>query len=226
MNFISIEPSILDEGYKFEGSSSPEAKLTRVISRWISSYLCQPHSKLGRAGPVCPFTELAVRLRQIWIAIAPKTDDTLDKVAAASLIGRDFFKRAPESKEASRDFKAVLVVFPHLNTPKGHSIIVDVQRSLKPQFVSDGLMFGQFYQRCPEPGLANPIFRPLSSPVPLLAIRYMVESDIAFLRDPDMSAHYARRFPSTSSSMDGSDAPEGGRAPTTIRHELQAVEPH
>jgi hypothetical protein len=35
-----------------------------------------------------------------------------------------------------------------------------------------------------EPGLRNPDFRPLRSPVPMLAIRHMVESDLLFMTRP------------------------------------------
>ena len=42
-------------------------------------------------------------------------------------------------------------------------------------------MIGQFYPGCAENGLWNPDFRPLDSPLPMLAIRHMVESDLPFL---------------------------------------------
>ena len=44
-----------------------------------------------------------------------------------------------------------------------------------------GLMIGQFYPGCDEAGIRNPDFRPLQSPIPLLAIRHMVNSDFPFL---------------------------------------------
>ena len=44
------------------------------------------------------------------------------------------------------------------------------------------LMLGQFHPLPPaEPGLWNADFRPLRSPVPLLAIRHMVPTDLPFL---------------------------------------------
>ena len=42
-------------------------------------------------------------------------------------------------------------------------------------------MLGEFHNRTESPGLHNPNFRPLRSPIPLLAIRYMVEVDLPFL---------------------------------------------
>jgi hypothetical protein len=44
-----------------------------------------------------------------------------------------------------------------------------------------GLLVGEFHAANANPGLHNPDFRPLRSPVPMLAIRHLVESDLAFL---------------------------------------------
>jgi hypothetical protein len=45
-------------------------------------------------------------------------------------------------------------------------------------------MLGEFHALTQTPGLRNSDFRPLRSPIPLLAIRHMVESDIDFLTQP------------------------------------------
>ena len=44
-------------------------------------------------------------------------------------------------------------------------------------------MLGEFYSTCKKPGLRNPGFRPLTSPIPLLVVREMVDFDIVFLAD-------------------------------------------
>ncbi len=44
-------------------------------------------------------------------------------------------------------------------------------------------MIGQFHPRCDNPGLWNTDFRPLRSPLPLLAIRRMVVFDLPFLTE-------------------------------------------
>jgi len=41
----------------------------------------------------------------------------------------------------------------------------------KPNFVERGLMLGEFWSGNDSPGVHNPEFRPLDSPVPLLVIR-------------------------------------------------------
>src|SRR5262249_49614221 len=79
--------------------------------------------------------------------------------------------------------KAFLVVFPSLTAggPEGAALVDKVQASLKPYFVDMGLMLGEFHAANESPGLRNPAFRPLRSPIPMLAIRHMVESDLPFL---------------------------------------------
>jgi len=56
-----------------------------------------------------------------------------------------------------------------------------LQRRLKDAFVREGLMVGQFHPHCEQRGLWNEDFRPLKAPIPLLAIRRMVSSDLPFL---------------------------------------------
>jgi hypothetical protein len=62
------------------------------------------------------------------------------------------------------------------------TVIDVVQLELKGSFVEQGLMLGQFHDRPPvDGGLWNAAFRPLRCPVPLLAIRHMVPTDLPFL---------------------------------------------
>lgn len=79
---------------------------------------------------------------------------------------------------------------------EGAATAVDtVQRRLKPVFVERHLMIGQFFEECEEPGLWNADFRPLKTPVPLLAIRSMVPTDVAFLHhDNSLLESYLDKF--------------------------------
>jgi hypothetical protein len=46
------------------------------------------------------------------------------------------------------------------------------------------MMIGEFWPGHTMPGLHNHSFRPLAAPVPMLAIRHMVVSDLLFLSGP------------------------------------------
>jgi hypothetical protein len=94
------------------------------------------------------------------------------------------FLAAPEAASENASFRAIVAVFPDL----GHDVerrVVDAHRRLKPTFLAQRLMLGEFYPSCAKPGLRNPDFRPLVAPWPLLVIRPMVEADVEFLLDAD-----------------------------------------
>merc|ERR1712023_588819 len=72
-------------------------------------------------------------------------------------------------------------MFPDITLDQTELCIDGVQSACKPFFVRRGLMLGEFHLRNNSPGLRNKNFFPLRTPLPCLAIRHMVPSDIAFL---------------------------------------------
>lgn len=54
---------------------------------------------------------------------------------------------------------------------------------MKPSFVEAGMMLGEFYSENESPGLYNPDFRPLRSPIPLFVYRRLVPNDLVFLKN-------------------------------------------
>ena len=89
-----------------------------------------------------------------------------------------FLALEPKTGPASM-LKTILILFPDVTHTNASVHIEALQKKLKPEFVKN--MIGQFYEGCPEGGLWNNNFRPLQSPLPLLAIRNMVPSDFPFL---------------------------------------------
>lgn len=59
-------------------------------------------------------------------------------------------------------------------------------------------MIGGFHQLNQSPGLHNPNFRPLRSPIRMLAIRFMIEADLPFLQrlsdDPRLRIKYLEAY--------------------------------
>lgn len=173
-----------------------EQKTLQIVFQWVKGYLSKPHKDLGREGPVCPFTPPTIKVGKLWVAVSPVEAVDFESVSAVSLEAKAFFLEAPDEPGEQYVLKAVIVAFPQLENLAGYQLIEGVQRALKPQFVEKGLMFGQFYKGCPEPGLINPAFHPLTSPIPLLAVRYMVKADEVFLRKtPELMRFYHQRFP-------------------------------
>ncbi|GAB2966772.1 DUF6875 domain-containing protein [Saccharothrix stipae] len=164
-----------------------------VPVEWVRDYLCRPHPQLGRPGPVCPYVPAAVAARSLWTVVVTRRPDHVDDLVATMGWYRDWFTATTDPGDVRQ---ALLVVFPGLR-PDRVGLIEQAQRRCKTAFVRAGLMIGEFHGGPPAAGgVRNPAFRPLRSPVPLLAVRRMVASDLPFLStDPRHVAAYRAAFP-------------------------------
>jgi hypothetical protein len=161
----------------------------RVVLEWARGYLSAPHPELGRRGNVCPFVPSSLRGSHFYVAVRP---GPMPDVAETVRRHRDWFLELEPRGDPHAQLKTILILFPDVAPEQ----IDATQEALKPAFVQAGLMLGQFHPTPPsEGGLWNPDFRPLFSPVPLLAIRHMVPSDLPFLtRDRRHLESYLARF--------------------------------
>jgi len=148
------------------------------IRQWATEYLVAPHADLGRAGPVCPFSAVSISKETFWVGCADRADLTANDIEEIAADVIPVFHGLPPVDGPGAATKSILILFPQITD---YSIIDEAQRRLKEKSIPDGLMIGQFYPGCEEPGVRNSEFRPLQSPLPLLAIRYMVSSDFPFL---------------------------------------------
>ena len=151
------------------------------ITEWAKNFLARPHPDLGRPGPVCPFVPHALKSNSIRLAAIRAKNLESSQVEEIVLGYRNIFLEIEPQERESAINKVVLLVFPDVHLDDTDKLIDGVQKKLKPLFVKTGLMLGEFHNRTESPGLHNPKFRPLRSPIPILAIRYLVESDLPFL---------------------------------------------
>ena len=168
--------------------------LTKV-SYWVNDFLAKSNAGLGRTGAVCPYVQYSNEHKFFKVGIfenlAPKQQVVIDIIRTL----KDIFVTMEPVSEKEKKFKAITILFPNLKNDEIPNIIDGVQLLLKPEFVQQGLMIGQFYENCQQGGLRNADFRPLQSPVPLIAVRYMVETDWPFLAgDPLLEKAYERNF--------------------------------
>lgn len=162
------------------------------VARWTVDYLCRTHADLGRTGDVCPYTEVSMREGLLFSAVCHVFDadprPTMIHVMRQTM--KDFESRAPQIGNRTA-FKAMLVLFPSIEG----EWVDDVQETLSQEFVARSLMIGEFHAECEKPGLHNLAFKPLRSPVPLLAVRNMMLTDLAFLKSEDFKLQcYMQRF--------------------------------
>lgn len=181
--------AMLTQYYKFSETQSDPSVAPEVVAigKWIREFLASPNAQLGRTGPVCPFVPLAIRFDTILIASvpAPKTSEWgLEALQSAVRQEKSEFHSIPLAAAEHSRFRAILLVFPWVSNSLEANAIDQTQRELKLEFVEEGLMLGEFHEWNVTPGLHNQDFKPLRSPVPLLALREMVEQDLPFLHRP------------------------------------------
>ncbi|MCA9652058.1 MAG: hypothetical protein KC501_19230 [Myxococcales bacterium] len=170
----------------------PDRDVLAEVARWTVDYLCQWHPDLGRTGDVCPYTEVSMREDLLLAAVCHVFDaDPRPLMREVMLLTMEDFESRPPKVGNRAGLKAMLVLFPSVEGVW----IDDVQQQLSLTFARRGLMIGEFHAECEKPGLHNQAFRPLRSPIPLLAVRAMMLTDLAFLKGSDEKLDcYLRRF--------------------------------
>ena len=168
----------------------PASTLAGIL-KWLREFISRPHPDLGRAGPICPFVPASLEMDTIWITEITDDNPSIDRISATVNQYRNIFLKTDPQNGRDAINKALLVAFPSLTSrgAEGAAIVDEVQHRLKASFVENGMMIGEFHKANESPGLRNPDFRPLRSPVPMLAIRHMVESDLPFMTRP----HYTSK---------------------------------
>ena len=171
-------------GSAFARAMSDEAAAAlRSVARWLDGYISRPHHGVGRSGEVCPWTRRTIDLGRLELVPISSVEGA--EVDAILALLRERFVSAESPSGPDAGFRSIIGVFHRLDPEAASEFIVAAHARSKPAFLECGLMLGEFYPTCDKPGLRNPSFRPLRSPVPLLVIRQMVEPDIEFLLDKD-----------------------------------------
>ena len=158
-----------------------DVEAVRTALEWAREFLAAPHEGLGRKGPVCPYIKHAFDEHLVHAISRPETSCTDPGLHEAVSAARHTFTALQQEAPRGREhLVSVLVVLPRIDRSSAVEL-EDLHRALKDEFVAEGLMIGQFHPRCQARGLWSAQFRPLQSPVPLLAIREMISSDLPFL---------------------------------------------
>jgi hypothetical protein len=156
---------------------------------WVTNFLAKSNPGLGRSGAVCPYIQYAKEKSFFKVGIFEENHPSKSEVLGLIAQLKDLFINMPPTDDKDSRFKTITILFPNLTNGEVTEIIDGVQLTLKPEFVKQGLMIGQFHENCQQPGLRNANFRPLQSPIPLLAIRNMVETDWPFLEGDEILEH-------------------------------------
>jgi hypothetical protein len=165
------------------GRTGAETLALLQVARWSKDFLTNPHPALGRSGHVCPYVAATLREQRLLLTLLRHAATRPDEVDEVMLrLGQFFLELEPTAGRLAHR-KTIIVLFQDLSALRAADVINGMHQRLKPHFLRQGLMLGEFYKESSKPGLHNPEFRPLRSDTPLLVIRAMVLTDIAFLSD-------------------------------------------
>jgi len=171
------------------------------LRSFLTDFLAKPHKELGRRGSVCPFVPLALKRDSVLIGMAPSSD-TLSAQAIERLVfalqSHFLHKMEPLGGNSNTIFKAIVLGFPHMRDEDAPSLVDHVQQKLKRAFTASGMMLGEFHKLNRTSGLHNPDFSPLQTLFPALAMRFMVATDLVFLKhDRHYLSAYLQWIPAT-----------------------------
>lgn len=186
----------LSPGVELEGALPDETAALRRVATWAKEFLSRPHPDLGRSGHVCPWVNASIRNDRFFLTLIRRAHENLSATEQTFVrLKRYFLDEMQPATGRAAQLKTIVVLFTELPPDEVPSIINGLHVRLKPQFVHEGLMLGEFFSKCEKEGLRNPKFRPLRSETPLIVIRSMVETDIAFLADDSTFIRaYLRKF--------------------------------
>jgi len=115
-----------------------------LLERWVRNFTTHPHPELGRDGVVCPYMVKALRKDLVKV----RALDARDGDAALAGAGRSMLAELQELGPAYGSDRIYLVRFtvPYgLPDPELRAMVERVHLKLKPEYVSQGYMVGDFW---------------------------------------------------------------------------------
>lgn len=168
----------------------------RAVADWTKNFVIRPSENLGRPGPVCPFTPVAIEHKALWLA--PERSDGRSKLEVTELIKgyqRLLLSNPPAEGDGAKN-KSIVIVFTDLAATRAKDFIGGALEPIAiSSYVDKGLVMGPFFEGNDGTAIYNPNFRPFQSPVPLLLMRRAVISDWKFfLNNKDWLRLWGRRY--------------------------------
>lgn len=189
-------PKEVDKGEVSRISSEDMACLQDTLA-WVRTFIARPHKDLGRSGAVCPFVRPSLQQYLLYLTVcrfdAPLT---VEAMYQRLVIYGNILQRMEPTQGESAKLRSILMVLPEMDDALADALMPDLHTQLKTTMLYQGILTGQFYPTCPVPATWNPQFFPLQSPVPMFAIRPLLETDWRFLRgNTEWERTYERFYP-------------------------------
>ena len=165
--------------YNSESSNCPYKNFTN----WTRNFIAKPNILLGRSGAVCPYVSLSIK-KELFFCTIYSGSFTQDIVEEKLLQYADWFLEfeVGKTKQTSLKTFAILLNYPEIIERDISQFMTTTHTRLKPKFLSKGLMLGEFFPGYSKGSVWNKNFHPLSSPLPVFVIRYMIDIDYSFFK--------------------------------------------
>ncbi|MDP3494646.1 MAG: hypothetical protein Q8R82_16165 [Hyphomonadaceae bacterium] len=178
------------EAQTAEVSAGPLA----ALADWITDYPMNEHAELGRSGTVCPFVKQASRLDTLRLAINLARPEDEDSVFTEIRGSFGDMKDIPAPRGKDR-LRTIVVGFPNCAGDEGIAMLERIYKRHKYYTLLRSRMVAFFHPGAQTHGLWNDAFRSMRSPMPILAVRYLVEQDAVFAaKHKLMTLPYLLRF--------------------------------
>ena len=164
------------------------------MADWTRAFIIKPNTELGRSGPICPFTPVALEHDTLWLALEHTTQRTVKEMRERIKgYNRLLLSRSPADGDIA-EYQAIVVVFTDLPAAEAKDFFEALLPPIGLSFYAeDGLVIGPFYEGNEGTAIYNANFRPFTSPVPSLLRRRAVVSDWKFfLNNPEWFAVWKR----------------------------------
>ena len=171
--------NFLDNAIHNSGGNCPYKKFIY----WTKNFIAKPNFLLGRTGAVCPYVHLSIKKELFFCTIYSGTFSP-NIVEEKLLQYADWFLKldVETTEQASLKTLAILLDYDDTLDLDISQFMITMHDRLKPKFLSKGLMLGEFFPGHSKSSVWNKDFYPLSSPLPVFVIRYMIDVDYNFLK--------------------------------------------
>jgi hypothetical protein len=184
------------ENGRTDGLADSDREALGAVADWTRTFVVQPHKDLGRAGPVCPFTPVALEHQALWLAAERSAGrSTAEVIQLIESYQRLLLANPPVDGDVA-NYKSIIVVFTDLPASRARDFFDAVLQQIGiSSYAEDGLVMGPFYEGNDGTAIYNANFQPFTSPVPFLLMRLAVVSDWKFfLNDDNWFRLWARRY--------------------------------
>jgi hypothetical protein len=148
---------------------------------WITDYIAKSNINLPHKSSICPAVKKSMALDSIHFHLMEDDRPSKETLKNATLELENFFFELPPNDGLNDIYKVVGVLIASDEIEGLTNTINEVQKELKPYYITKGLLLGKFHSLLKTTSINNPNFIPGRSPFPMIVLRYLVEEDKYFL---------------------------------------------